>query len=130
MADRGYAPSCTVQEKITHLDVIHEREGHLTWHSTCGKDLTYSIRELERNRFSVGLTTSVVTWVLHPLAVVKQQKCDCFFEGVDRKRSYRDVIGHSTRMDRTRYWHYGIGGLPDVLYRHMVTRAVRITLHS
>jgi hypothetical protein len=35
-----------------------------------------------------------------------------FFEGVDGKRSYRDIIGHSTRMDRTRYWHYGINAKP------------------
>ncbi len=35
-----------------------------------------------------------------------------FFEGVDGKRCHRDVIGHSTRMDRTRYWHYGINAKP------------------
>jgi len=35
-----------------------------------------------------------------------------FFERADGKRAYRDVIGHSTRMGRTRYWHYGISAKP------------------
>jgi hypothetical protein len=35
-----------------------------------------------------------------------------FFDGVEGKRTYRDIIGHSTRMNRTRYWHYGINAKP------------------
>jgi hypothetical protein len=35
-----------------------------------------------------------------------------FFEGVEGKRSYRDVVGYATRLDRKRYWHYGINAKP------------------
>jgi hypothetical protein len=38
-----------------------------------------------------------------------------YFDGVSGRRAYRDVIGFSTRMDRLRYWHYGINAKP-VLY--------------
>jgi len=38
-----------------------------------------------------------------------------FFEGVGGKRTYRDVVGYATRLDRRRYWHYGINAKP-VLY--------------
>jgi hypothetical protein len=35
-----------------------------------------------------------------------------FFEGVEGKRTYRDVVGYATRLDRRRYWHYGINARP------------------
>ena len=35
-----------------------------------------------------------------------------FFDGVEGKRAYRDVIGYATRIDRKRYWHYGINAKP------------------
>lgn len=35
-----------------------------------------------------------------------------FFMDFDGKRRYRDVIGHSTRMEHIRYWHYGINAKP------------------
>jgi hypothetical protein len=35
-----------------------------------------------------------------------------FFEGVDGKRAYRDVIGYATKLGSKRYWHYGINAKP------------------
>src|SRR5258708_35260909 len=38
-----------------------------------------------------------------------------FFEGVGGKGTYRDLVGYATRLERRRYWHYGINaktGLP------------------
>lgn len=31
-----------------------------------------------------------------------------FFEGVEGRRTYRDIAGYATRLERRRYWHYGI----------------------
>lgn len=35
-----------------------------------------------------------------------------FFVGVEGKRTYRDVVGYATRLERRRYWHYGINAKP------------------
>jgi hypothetical protein len=35
-----------------------------------------------------------------------------FFEGVEGKRTYRDVVGYATRLERRRYWHYGVNAKP------------------
>jgi hypothetical protein len=48
------------QNQPTRLDVIHEGQGHLIWHSTCGKDLAHGIRKFERNRLSVAVAAGVV----------------------------------------------------------------------
>lgn len=46
-----------------------------------------------------------------------------FFEGVNGKRTYRDVIGYATKRDGLRYWHYAISGKPELLpYPHIVIR--------
>jgi hypothetical protein len=37
-----------------------------------------------------------------------------YFEGVDDKRAYRDVIGYATKLGRKRYWHYGINAKPTL----------------
>jgi hypothetical protein len=31
-----------------------------------------------------------------------------YFQGVEGKRAYRDIVGYATRLERKRYWHYGI----------------------
>ena len=35
-----------------------------------------------------------------------------FFAGVGGRKAYRDIIGYSTRLERLRYWHYGINAKP------------------
>lgn len=35
-----------------------------------------------------------------------------FFESVECKRTYRDIVGYATRLERRRYWHYGINAKP------------------
>lgn len=35
-----------------------------------------------------------------------------FFEGVEGKKTYREVVGYATRLERRRYWHYGINAKP------------------
>jgi hypothetical protein len=35
-----------------------------------------------------------------------------FFEGVEGRRTYRDIVGYATRLERRRYWHYGINAKP------------------
>jgi hypothetical protein len=46
-----------------------------------------------------------------------------FFEGVNGKRGYRDVVGYATKRGTLRYWHYAISGKPEMLpYPHLVVR--------
>jgi TIR domain len=46
-----------------------------------------------------------------------------FFEGVNGKRSYRDVVGYATKRGVLRYWHYAISGKPELSpYPHIVIR--------
>jgi len=46
-----------------------------------------------------------------------------FFEGVNGKRSYRDVVGYATKRGVLRYWHYAISGKPELFpYAHIVVR--------
>jgi hypothetical protein len=35
-----------------------------------------------------------------------------FFESVEGKRTYRDIVGYATRLERRRHWHYGINAKP------------------
>jgi hypothetical protein len=37
-----------------------------------------------------------------------------FFEGVNGRSTYRDVVGYSTRNERLRHWHYAISGRADL----------------
>jgi hypothetical protein len=46
-----------------------------------------------------------------------------FYEGVNGKRTYRDVVGYATKRGVLRYWHYAISGKPEMLpYPHIVVR--------
>lgn len=46
-----------------------------------------------------------------------------FFDGVQGKRSYRDVVGYATKRGVLRYWHYAISGKAEMLpYPHIVVR--------
>lgn len=46
-----------------------------------------------------------------------------FFEGVNGKRTYRDVVGYATKRGVLRYWHYAISGKPEMVpYPHIVVR--------
>jgi hypothetical protein len=46
-----------------------------------------------------------------------------FFEGVNGKRTYRDVVGYATKRGVLRYWHYAISGKPEMLpHPHIVVR--------
>lgn len=45
------------------------------------------------------------------------------FEGVDGKRTYRDVVGYATKRGVRRYWHYAISGKPQLTpHPHFVIR--------
>lgn len=37
-----------------------------------------------------------------------------YFEGVEQKRAYRDVVGYATKLGKKRYWHYGINAKPSL----------------
>ena len=36
-----------------------------------------------------------------------------YFDGVHGKKTYRDVVGYSTRNGRKRYWHYAVSARPE-----------------
>lgn len=45
------------------------------------------------------------------------------FQGVDRKRSYREIVGYATKRGVLRYWHYAISGKPELTpHPHIVIR--------
>jgi TIR domain len=46
-----------------------------------------------------------------------------FFQGVNGKRTYRDIVGYATKRDALRYWHYAISGKPELFPSpHFVVR--------
>jgi hypothetical protein len=46
-----------------------------------------------------------------------------YFEGVDGKRSYREIVGYATKRGVLRYWHYAVSGKPELMpHPHFVIR--------
>ena len=93
-----------------------------------------SIRERTAPRGYPGLLTQILrlAWermmertTLHTYEMSSRSKCfyfrqntvkddRLFFEGVDSKRAYRDVVGYATKLGRKRHWHYGISVKPTL----------------
>lgn len=70
-------------------------------------------RKMEKTRLSVYELSDRAKCFYFLLGTIPDDRL--FFEGVEGKRAYRDVVGYSTRLERRRYWHYGINAKP-VLY--------------